>query len=83
MMGDFKDLLAWHQKAAIEFGQQMSDENHAELIRARLAVLASHDQKAPATATPAMLEAYNKVLGMGSELDGSMVWRAMLEAAPK
>ena len=35
----------------------------------------------PLTATPAMLDAYGKVLAMGSELDGSMVWRAMLDAS--
>ena len=28
-----------------------------------------------------MLEAYSRVLAVGSELDGAMVWRAMLAAA--
>jgi hypothetical protein len=36
---------------------------------------------APLTATPAMLDAYGKVLAIGSELDGSMVWSAMLDAS--
>lgn len=45
--------------------------------------LATPPAGVPDEATPAMLEAYGRVLAMGSELDGAMVWRAMLSAAPQ
>ncbi len=36
---DVKELIAWHQKACIELAQDMTQDNHNQVIAARLAII--------------------------------------------
>lgn len=63
---------------------KFENEARTELLAAIDAALSAQEvpQAVPAEATTEMLDAYRRVVAAGSELDGSMVWRAMLAAAP-
>lgn len=39
MMEDVKELISWHQKACIELAHDMSQDNHAQMVAARLAII--------------------------------------------
>ena len=38
-MEDLKEFISWHQKACIELAQDMTQDNHNQVVAARLAII--------------------------------------------